>query len=310
MRPDLLLGIEGSGATTQALVADLAGNVLGRGLGPSSNQHRTGFERACAALLVAIDAAVTQASAAVSAAAGQPWPSRVAAACLGLSGVDQPSDQARFAQWLGEQGVASPTQVLNESELVLVGGTPEGWGVALISGSGSVCLGRTRDGRTVRVGGWGPMLGDEGSGYQIAMQALQVATQAADGRGSARPLLDAIVAYWRLSHASELIAFAHRPQMEPGDFAELAVVVLEQAARGDNDALKIVNHAGHALARHVDTVMRLLHLEGAPLALGGRSMVTALRTAITSHVKSAIGTVSVVSDPAQAAITVARRLLP
>src|SRR4051794_23965411 len=241
MRPDLLLGIEGSGSTTQALVADLAGNVLGRGLGPSSNHHRTGFDKACAALTVAIDAAVTQASDTGTAAAGQPWASRVAAACLGLSGVDQASDQARFAQWLNEQGVISPTQVLNESELVLVGGTPQGWGVALISGSGSVCLGRTRDGRTARVGGWGPFLGDEGSGYQIAMQALQVATQAADGRGNARALLSAILAYWRLSHASELIAFVHRPGMEAGHFAELSVVVLEQAARGDGDALKIVN---------------------------------------------------------------------
>jgi N-acetylglucosamine kinase-like BadF-type ATPase len=258
---------------------------------------------------VAIDAAVNQASAIATAASGQPWASRIASACLGLSGVDQPVDQARFAQWLSEQGVSSPTQVLNESELVLVGGTPEGWGVALISGTGSVCIGRTRDGRNARVGGWGPFLGDEGSGYQIAMQALQVATQAADGRGNARALLSAILAYWRLSHAAELIAFVHRPEMEGGNFAELSLVVLEQAARGDQDALKIVNHAGQALARHVDAVMRQLHLEGAPLALGGRSMVTALRTAITAHVQSAIGPVSVVSDPAQAAITVARRLL-
>src|ERR1051326_4187840 len=127
MRPDLLLGIEGSGSTTQALVADLAGNVLGRGLGPSSNHHRMGFERACAALTVAIDAAVNQASLTAGAAAGQPWASRIASACLGLSGVDQPVDQARFAHWLNEQGVGSPAQVLNESELVLVGGTPEGW---------------------------------------------------------------------------------------------------------------------------------------------------------------------------------------
>src|SRR6202007_525984 len=70
--------------------------------------------------------------------------------------------------------------------LILAGGPPEGWGVALVGGTGSVCLGRTREGRTVRVGGWGPILGDEGSGYQIAVNALRRPTQTADGRASAK----------------------------------------------------------------------------------------------------------------------------
>jgi N-acetylglucosamine kinase-like BadF-type ATPase len=290
------------------VVADLRGNVLGRGLGPSSNQHRVGLEKACAALATAIEAAVSQAPALIGPEPAR-WGGRIGAACLGLSGVDQPSDQSLIANWLKNQGVTSPCKVLNSSELILVGGTPEGWGVALISGTGSVCIGHTRDGRTARVGGWGPLLGDEGSGYQIALQALQMATQAADGRGDAHPLLDAVMRYWSIIRPAQLIDFVHRPELQTADLAELAQAVLELAGRGDPDSVKIVNHAGYALARHVDTVVNQLGLEDAPLALGGRNMLSGLRTAVTSRVQSKIGPVSVVPDPAQAGITIAKRIL-
>jgi N-acetylglucosamine kinase-like BadF-type ATPase len=305
---DLLLGVEGSGVKTQAVVADLRGNIVGRGLGPSSNQHRVGLEKACEALGIAIEAAMIQAPP-IPGLDASVWGGRVAAACLGLSGVDQPSDQALITEWLKQQGVKSGAKVLNGSELILTGGTPDGWGVALISGTGSVCIGRTQDGRMARVGGWGPLLGDEGSGYQIALQALQVATQAADGRGEAQPLLDAVMRYWRITRPQQLIDFIHRPEVQTADLAELALAVLELAGRGDEDAVKIVNHAGQALARHVDTVIGQLSLEGAPLALGGRNMLSGLRTAVTGHIKSKIGPVSVVPDPAQAAITIAKRML-
>lgn len=304
--PDLLLGVEGSGVKTQAIVADIEGNIVGRGLGASSNQHRVGLDGACLELKTAIEAAVHQAP---GGGDERPWTERIAAACFGLSGVDQPSDQVLISDWLKTQGLAGRYKVLNDAELILVGGTPEGWGVALISGTGSVCLGRTSDGRTARVGGWGPRLGDEGSGYQIALQALQMATQAADGRGSARPLLDSILKYWRLSKAQQLIDYVHRPDMAAADIAEIAMPVLELAAKGDTDAMKIANHAGHALSRHVDTVVRQLHLEGAPVALGGRNMLSGLRGTVTQHIKSDIGPISVVPDPAQAAVTIARRLI-
>jgi N-acetylglucosamine kinase-like BadF-type ATPase len=307
-RSDFFLGVEGSGVKTQAIVADLEGNVVGRGLAASSNQHRVGLDRACHELKTAIEAAIEQATPG-GAASAPPWAERIAAACFGLSGVDQPSDQVLIADWVRVQGLAVPFKVLNDAELILVGGTAEGFGVALISGTGSVCLGRTSDGRTARVGGWGPRLGDEGSGYQIALQALQVATQAADGRGTAHALLDAILKYWRLTKPQQLIDYVHRPDMAAADIADMAMPILELAAKGDADAMKITNHAGHALARHVDGVVRQLRLENPPVALGGRNMLSGLRGAVTRHIQSKIGPITVVPDPAQAAVTIARRLL-
>src|SRR5207245_481299 len=97
---DLLLGVEGSGVKTQAVIADRRGSVIGRGLAGSSNQHRVGLDKAFDALAIAIDAATAQAPPLPSSAATSAWGPRIAAACLGLSGVDQPQDQTIFADWL------------------------------------------------------------------------------------------------------------------------------------------------------------------------------------------------------------------
>src|SRR5205823_6498761 len=75
----------------------------------------------------------------------------IAAACFGLAGVNGPEDETVYANWMREMGASFRFSVVNDSELILGGGTPDGWGVALISGIGSVCLGRSHDGRTTRV---------------------------------------------------------------------------------------------------------------------------------------------------------------
>jgi N-acetylglucosamine kinase-like BadF-type ATPase len=302
-----ILGVEGGGTKTLALVADHNGTILARGLAPSSSHRRVGFEKACQALATAIQGALSQVPG-THASDGQ-WGDHFAAACFGLSGVDQPSDQERFYEYLKQHGLREKVEILNGSELILVGGTPAGWGVGLFSGTGSVCLGRTRDGRAARVGGWGPLLGDEGSGYQMALQALQVATQAADGRGGAKTLLRAILKYWHLDKPAQLIDYVHRPETTTAEIADLAVPVLELAGRGDADARKVMNHAAQALARHVMTVMRQLELDRPPLALGGSNLRGDLRTALMANLNVPFGPVSVVPDPAQAAVAIARRRL-
>lgn len=75
--------------------------------------------------------------------------------------------------------------------------------MALVSGAGSVCLARSPQGRMLRVGGWGHLLGDEGSGYRLAMDALRLATQTVDGRADADALLRTILRHWSLSDAVE-----------------------------------------------------------------------------------------------------------
>ena len=86
--------------------------------------------------------------------------------------------------------MARSVRIVHDAVPILAAGSPEGWGVALISGTGSLAFGRDRQGRSCRAGGWGFLFGDEGSGYAIALAGLRAAAQAADGRAPATRLLE------------------------------------------------------------------------------------------------------------------------
>jgi N-acetylglucosamine kinase-like BadF-type ATPase len=308
--PDLLLVVDGGGTKTQAVVTDLSGTVLGRGQGPSSNLHNVGFEATCRAVTTAIEGALSHVLGPGLHPSGPGWRrARIAAACFGLSGLDAPEDEAQVAAWVREQQVAARFLVVNDAELVMAGGTPEGWGVAVISGTGSVCLGRTRDGRSARAGGWGPLLGDEGSGYDIAVRSLRLVTQAADGRAQAPALLEAVLNHWALPDPLALIHYVHDPARTASQIAALATVTLGLAADGDAPARGIVDEAARDLARHVDTVVARLKMKRPPLALGGALLGGPLRDAVLAGVECPLGPVAYVADPSEGAVVLARRLL-
>jgi N-acetylglucosamine kinase-like BadF-type ATPase len=180
--------------------------------------------------------------------------------------------------------------------------------VALISGAGSVCLGRAPDGRTLRVGGWGPLLGDEGSGYQMALSALRLSTQTADERNNASALLKTVLHHWSLPNALALIRHVYAPGMTGAEIANLAPAVIELAESGDATAKALVDESARELASQVDTVIRRLALKNPPLALSGNLLRGNLRQPVQAAIKSTIATITYVADPCLGAVTLARRL--
>ena len=306
--PRFLLAVEGGGSKTTALLTDLEGKNMGRGFGPGSNPHSVGFESAQKAVAMAVDGALINATGRLP--EGSSWrETGIAAACFGLAGIDGPEDEAQLTAWVRGQAIAERFVVVNDSELVVAAGTPDGWGIALISGAGSVCLGRSPQGRTVRVGGWGHLLGDEGSGYRLALEALRLATQTVDGRADADALLRAILRHWSLPDAGALIRHVHAPGMTPADIAGLAPVVGTLAAGGDAAARALVEQSVKDLARQVDTAIRRLALTNPPLALAGSQLRSDMRRALAAAITSPIGEVTYVEDPCRGAVTLAKRLL-
>jgi N-acetylglucosamine kinase-like BadF-type ATPase len=310
----LLLGVNG-GDSTEAVITNVTGAVLGRGLGPASNHHRVGLDKACMALRIAVDRAIAHVHAReagpLSLEKDPVWvrkESGISAAVFGLSGVDGPEDQAAFSTWLQKMGCPYKFIICNDSELVL-GGTPEGWGVALISGTGSICVGRSKDRHTMRVGGWGHLLGDEGSGFSMAAEALKLATQAADGRRGAPTLLHAALDHWHLNAPKDLINVIYRAETTSEDVASFATRVLDLASRNDPAAKAIADRAASALAEHVEAVVDKLNLKNPPLALAGRMVRMSFKRTILAKISCPLGPVSTVSDSAQGAIATARRLL-
>ncbi len=261
------LGIDGGGSHTVALLADEAGRILGRGEAGPANPLTAGEAEARQALLAAARAAWAAAGLA---------PRPAAAACLGLAGAGRERERQAALRWAAEDGLAAQALVVLDCDLVLAAGTPHGWGLALIAGTGSIAWGRDAQGRTARAGGWGYLLGDEGSGYALGLEALRTIARAADGAGNPTALQEAILAHWGLAAPQDLTARVYRTPFPRAEIAALAPLVEEVAACGDPVAERLVSEAGAALARILEAVARQLSLapeEPLPCALGGGLLV-------------------------------------
>ncbi len=300
---ELLLAIDGGGTHTRALVATAEGAVIGRGAAAGSNPRALGFAPATAAIRAAIDAAL--------AAAGLPAETPLAAACLGVAGVGRAADRAQLQAWAEAVGLAQRCLVVTDVEPILAAGTPTGWGVALISGTGSSCYAVAPDGRSLQVGGWGYLLGDEGSGYDLALRALRLATQTADGRADAHALLAALLAEWGLDAPGELVAQVYERGLTRPEFAALTRPIVKLAAAGDADALALIDHAAADLALLATTAARRLELEGPPLALAGGLLGASaeLRARLAAQLGPGWPPATWVEDPAQGTLLLVRRLL-
>jgi len=187
-------------------------------------------------------------------------------------------------------------RLVHDSEIALVGGTGgRRDGVVVIAGTGSIAVGHDGAGRVVRAGGWGHVLGDEGSGYQIAQRGLNAATRARDGRGPATSLLESLPDAVGAASVEDLASRIYLEGWPAGQIAALAPVVLTAADEGDAVARGIVAAAGHELSRAAVAVIRALgkdetHLEvvlSGGVFGGSPSLVEAVRGEITAFAPAA-----------------------
>ncbi|KAK9696965.1 hypothetical protein RND81_08G006900 [Saponaria officinalis] len=174
--------------------------VLSRVASGCSNHNSVGEAEARDVLEQVIDEALSEARVTRDA---------VRAVCLAISGVNHPNDQERILNWLRKMfsGVVK-LYVYNDAVAALASGTMgKLHGCVLISGTGSISYGISEDGMEARAGGGGPVLGDWGSGYGIAAQALTAVLKAHDGRGPETMLTDSILHTLGLSSPDELIGY-------------------------------------------------------------------------------------------------------
>lgn len=258
---DLVIGIDGGGTNTRARLADGRGEILGAGEAGTSNPMHHGVVAAQTELIKSIEGAF--------AAAGRPR-ERVAVLCMGLGGAGRAREQQELMAW-AQVELAERVEVVSDGQIVLAAGTPDNWGAAVIAGTGSFVWGRNRDGETARAGGWGYLIGDEGSGFDLARGALRAATQAADARGRETSLLAGILEFWKLNVPADLVTKVYRSGLTHAEIAKLAPLVIAAAERGDAVALGLIQEAADNLARGVKAVSRALKFgtEPFPLALTG-----------------------------------------
>jgi len=303
MNAPLFLGIDGGATKTRAVIVDASGTVRGEGAAGCGNHSAVGFAVATVNIHAAASAAMQ--------VAGGTFP--VIAARIGLAGVDRPADHARFAPVFAS--FATVVALSNDAELALTA-LPDAVGVVLIAGTGSIAFGVDNTGAQARAGGWGWRIGDEGSGYAMGRQALQAASQAADGRGAMTTLLPAILAHWQLAQPADLIGHVYSDGgIANVEVADLAQLVVLQAQAGDATARRIVRTAADDLARTVLAVAAALDFADHPLPLacagGLLTQPTGLRAMVVRRlrVRRLVSPVAVVTDPAMSAARAARVLI-
>jgi len=309
--PPLILGVDGGGTKTVAWLAPLddcgKSSVLGRGQAGAGNPRAAGFEVAQANIAAAIDAAFADAKLPKS---------TVAAACFGLAGAGRNVEQQRISAWAKSVGIAEKVRVTGDAELILAAAKSDNCGVALICGTGSLAWGRNRAGDVARCGGWGYLMGDEGSGYAIALAGLRAAVQAADGRGPATDLLPAFMQKLEAKSPEELIARVYAPEMTRERLASLASVVFEYRST-DEAAEAIISSASRELGRMVITVAQRLGLTPGDytLALSGGVLLNQLNyiyqlAAEGWHELQRLrpGRWEMVEEPVRGAVALARQL--
>lgn len=247
----VLVAIDAGGTRTRCVVASSAGAVLGAGLGGPANHILSGWEQARSSLAGAIEAAMR--------AAGRP---RVHAAVAGSAGVGPNGEGREVVEALLAELLPDAERVSATGDMVTAfwGALRAPEGVVSSAGTGSVCFGRNARGEVRQVGGWGHLMGDEGSAYDIAVRGLQAVARATDGRASPTALTAALLRRTSAATPIQLALHVYGSGSSRERIAALAVDVVETARAGDEVASAILRLAGGELALAVITAARALGL--------------------------------------------------
>ena len=255
-----VIGVDGGGSKTEAVILDVVGLELGRWRDGSSNLHIVGKQGVREALAASMQGAASAAGVDLSQAAAVVW---------ALAGAGRPDDARILRALQAELLPETPGRVVPDAVAALVGGVGARFGVVVISGTGMMVYGEDGRGASARAGGWGHLL-DGGSGYAIALDALRAIARADDGYDLPTRLTSRILSALQLPSPQHLISWLYAPERKPDQIAALAPWVLDEAEAGDLMAVEAVLQAADALAAGVDAVARQLALKDAfPLVLSG-----------------------------------------
>jgi len=254
MASPIVVGIDAGGSKTRAFAVDRTGAVIGRGAGGGANLLSSPDPQGSigAALAESLGSAVPQ------------------AIVLSCSGGDRPADREKGRAILVRLvGPEVQIEVTHDAIAALYAGNPAGCGVVLISGTGSIAFGRNLAGEERRAGGWGHLIGDEGSAVWIGLEGLRASAHHTDGRGAATAITAHLLRELGASAFMDVIPQLYgRPHPAPAVLAAVRAVA-RAVAEGDAIAVSIVQRGAHALARAASVVATALRLDDGPIYLAG-----------------------------------------
>jgi glucosamine kinase len=255
-----VMGVDGGATKTLAAVMDLHEGVVRLGHGGSSNPDAVGSDAAASALY----AATGEALRASGIGAGD-----LDGAVLAMSGTDTDairtlltSDNALEQAGVAAEGDLPSWVVVNDVVGAWAAATGAAPGVGVISGTGSNVLGVGQGWRTWRAGGWGQVLGDEGSGYWLAVHSIRAALSERDGSGPPTGLSAAAVRFFDVESIESLAMQVYTKPLSKGELARFASEAAHLANEGDAVARSLYERAARELGAQVNAAIRETGLEG------------------------------------------------
>lgn len=232
------VGVDGGGTKTELVMLSDQGEFIARTKVGSTNIQAVGADKVKQELLNGFQKILKKSNVDVK---------HVDQIFLGLAGAGRKSDQLEIKRLFDKTPYQGKIYVDSDAIIALAGAFGTRPGIILISGTGSICFGKNAQGQMVRSGGWGYLLGDEGSGYFIGSNAIVAALKDFDGRGERTRLLPEIVSYYQLKSIDEIIPLIYQNKITRVQIADLAPLVFRVAAEGDLIAEEIIKSTGKEL---------------------------------------------------------------
>jgi N-acetylglucosamine kinase-like BadF-type ATPase len=245
-----VLGIDAGGTKTVCYLADHDGKIVGEGRGSGANLQSHGELAVEKTLHEVIEHAMEDRGVVPS------------AVCIGIAGVDRAEDDRIVRGIMRRLGFRARTLVVNDALIALVAAVRDDPGVVIIAGTGSIAYGVDHERRAARAGGWGYILGDEGSGFWIGREALLAVVREADGRGPRTHLTPLVLEHFQVEQVSGLVRQVYDQGLHRQAVAALGPVVERARAEGDLVAGEILRHAAEELSRAAASVIERLHMRG------------------------------------------------
>jgi N-acetylglucosamine kinase-like BadF-type ATPase len=256
-----ILGVDGGGTKTEAIAYALDGSEIERGYAGLGN------------ILIDKDLALNNIQLSISECTKRLSLDNCVYMCLGLAGCEAGENKTIIRRFLKDK-FNCPIRVINDGELALSALLKGNDGIITISGTGSITIGKN-NGSSVRVGGWGHLIGDQGSGYFIAMEAIRSVFLENDLGLVDSILTKEIFKSTNCENREELLQFVYNANK--GEIASLVPIILKICESGDNLCTQLLKNAGVDLAQNTIRAIKLLGIKGEiPLAIKG-SVITKIQ---------------------------------
>lgn len=302
-----LIGFDCGATKTECAVANNDGKILKSKTGGPANLLVTGIDRVSEIILALIYELKDELEFKYK---------DINSIVIGAAGAGRVSDASRLYDKLTEKfdkkGISLKSfKVLSDAQITLEGAFPKKPGCILIAGTGSIIYGKDDKGNFYRVGGFGRIIGDEGSGYSIGRMALQLFSKYLDGRSGKSTLTELIAHTYNVHNLDELVTKVYNENL---DIAKLAEIVINAAEEGDLEAMNILEKESDELLLLIKSLINKINIKELPVAFGGSLLTNPnyYSNLLKKKIHSSFPSVKIVKPmltPVEGAILLAKEML-